>query len=113
MTTTLEIIRTVLENTDYKPRAYSGRYMHGKQCMGITCDTDAARLITTIMRGVVDELDGDDEAFDKMRDIIEAIDNPNTEAMGRSVIVYWPNIDWNEWEESEEESQDESDDEES
>lgn len=47
---------------------YSGRCMYGKTCLGITCDDPADTIADAGVKGA------------------------RTDNMGRSWIVYWPNI---------------------
>jgi hypothetical protein len=74
----------ILENAGFEPRSYSGRGMSGRQCVGVTVpDVKAAYGL------LIRECDyGSDAA-----DLIDAAREDN---MGRSFILYWPRVAWEE-----------------
>jgi hypothetical protein len=78
-------LKRIIVSAGYEARSYSGRGMYGKECVGVTCDNQADLL------------------FDMMdhasRTQIKQLKGCMTDSMGRSIIVYWPNIEWSEDEE--------------
>ncbi len=73
------------------PRSYSGRGMYGKKCVGIVTD-DPSDCVLAIVRELMDDC-GD---IDELRDLVGYLDNSSQDSMGRSAIVYWPRIEWQE-----------------
>lgn len=70
-----------LESLDYKPRAYSGRGMMGRECVGIVVPS----AVIAAWR-IAAELIGVDSAY--------VILNPRWDSMGRDEILYWPSVEW-------------------
>lgn len=68
-------------------RSYSGRGMYGEQCLGITC-AQPERVICTLF-SVALEMDWERE---DLQSLAEALQESCTDSMGRSAIVYFPDI---------------------
>lgn len=63
-------------------RSYSGRGMYGRQCVAISGDSiDPFHLALMI-------------AAHRYDFSIYDIPLPDTDSLGRGVVVYWPQIDW-------------------
>lgn len=61
-----------LDNAGYDHRAYSGRAMYGKQCVGVNLENDI-------------------DLWRLARDLIDLeIGPPKTDSMGLGIIAYWP-----------------------
>jgi hypothetical protein len=75
-----EFLEDNATDCSYTVRAYSGRSMYGKECIGIDCE-DA---ITTIAQLAFQA--GQDD-FTKFQDMIDSM---RVDSMGRGSIVYWP-----------------------
>jgi hypothetical protein len=71
---------------NYRP--YSGRGMYGKQCLGIT-HNQPERVICTLF-SVALEMDWERE---DLQTLAEALQESRTDSMGRSAIVYFPDIE--------------------
>lgn len=101
-------ILDAVENSGYDVqfRNYSGRAMYGKQCVGIVGEM---KVLLRVIKDVITEdsievfqeavhAEGDEEfaAADKHHDehlnLIRAILNFQTDSMGLDMILYWPNI---------------------
>lgn len=73
-----------------EPRAYSGRSMFGRTCVGVELDaraghTNLCHLGAAIMCfGFVDGLDEDPD------ELIKVLSTTTTDELGRGLIVYWP-----------------------
>jgi len=81
MSTTEEFIEA-LEDAGYEWRAYSGRAMYGKQCVGVV-------------------LKGDFDLWHLARNLRDInVEAPRTDSMGHNIIVYWPRYEINEAEAS-------------
>lgn len=92
-------LRKLLENTELYIRSYSGRFMYGKNCVGITTDNPVDCVLDIVSEYIAlsdDDrqvyLDGD-TSF-SLGDLIDALKDNRQDSMGRSQIIYWPNIDW-------------------
>lgn len=75
-------------NGRYSPRAYSGRGMMGEECVAVDLDS-AAELVALGMWLGGNGGDGDDEDFDP-----NDAAYPETDSMGRGIVVYWRNAKW-------------------
>lgn len=78
--------------------SYSGRGMYGKRCIGITTDS-----ISDTLKEVKDNIefygsdDEDDSDYaDFFSDCMDHIFEFETDNMGLSTIIYWPNIEFKE-----------------
>lgn len=60
-----------LEEAGYDPLPYSGRHMHGAECVSVAVDTrDSGTL----------------------RDIVGSV--PTHDTLGRHFVAYWPRLSW-------------------
>ena len=81
-----EALIDALEEAGCAPRAYSGRFMYGAQCVAFRTDDlyrDIAAIAVTLMTR---EVDGDA--------IIELFGGLRSDHLGRSTIAYFPHIAW-------------------
>ena len=90
-------------------RSYSGRGMYGKSCLGFetTRSQSAIRATAEIVGNLAEtcEYDGDLE----LSDFLEFFGDVREDSMGLGMIIYFPEISWDEnWEESELEEDDEN-----
>ena len=80
-------------------RAYSGRAMYGKSCLGIVTDTPT-RAIFTLATNLADM--EENELLTMLRDAPSREDS-----MGRQVVVYFPSLEVDEEDEHEEDEDEE------
>jgi hypothetical protein len=78
---TYERLEELLEFFDAKN--YSGRGMHGRQCLSVT--TEGGQLAFQLMEDIVTECADSGE-------VAEMYDGVRTDDMGLSVVLYWPNV---------------------
>ena len=76
----------LIERAGFKPRSYSGRFMYGKQCVGVVVSGlgEAMRLGAGIVGAGPTAEERQDMARLSVRE-----DN-----MGRDMIVYYPDVAW-------------------
>lgn len=88
-----ELIKEFCEESDYELyENYSGRFMYGRQCIGIVTDAGPLGLMYDLTAYIFENLDEDDfEMYNQ--DIREFIGNASMDHMGLSMIVYFPNIE--------------------
>jgi hypothetical protein len=94
-------------------RSYSGRGMFGRNCVGITgtlsdCQAVVAGALTAAMEDLftssIDTDDSDREAYNKRDQVATLIDQLTKfswDNMGYDVVLYFPNLKWEEVEEEE------------
>lgn len=80
-------IELINDYTEYEPRSYSGRGMHGKECVGITCDNPNEVILDIIQAQAENDPTEVSELIDMLR-------KSSQDSMGRSSIIYWPKIAW-------------------
>lgn len=73
-------MQELLEAAELKTRAYSGRYMYGKDCLGVDVDG-----IGTLLLAVAEFVTDDNRA-----EILETLRGTRSDAMGLGTIVYFP-----------------------
>ena len=70
---------------------YSGRKMYGKTCLGFT--TDSPLVLHGAICAILAEQERDADNEDEIYEGICWYDlSPNTDSMGRSSILYYPNV---------------------
>lgn len=73
---------------DAKVRSYSGRGMHGKECVGLVSNDDGFQSVVAEMVRT-----GVDEDFD-MEEVADVISSARTDSMGIGIVIYWPKNEW-------------------
>ncbi len=81
-----------IEDAGYEARSYTGRGMGSKECVGITHDESAVKVICDIIHAAVNYQD--DDSLETVQDLCESLRNASEDSMGLSSIVYWPRITW-------------------
>lgn len=69
---------------------YSGRGMNGRTCVGYV-GSDPIMFSFRLAVTLAEQINDPAELFD-VEDMLERMDPPFTDSMGRSTIYYWPNI---------------------
>lgn len=87
------------ENAGSSVQSYSGRGMYGKVCLGVSCDNAITTLLEAIS-GFVENCGSDQDEMDKVFEFVQLLKNPKTDSLGRGQILYFPNIKWEENDES-------------
>jgi len=95
MNTSKHSLQTILENvsdeaSDVQLRSYSGRGMHGKKCLAVTGATVGELMAAIIMQLVC--FKGDHY------EVAEAIENHQTDSLGRGIVIYFPGVEYLPWE---------------
>lgn len=94
MIETNTIGQTIVDYADsmgYPVRAdYSGRGMHGEQCLGIVVQVPLAEMVA-ITAVVLENMQHEDDSIDAW-DIVDVLEDVRTDNMGRNTILYWPLI---------------------
>mgnify|MGYP001252642370 CR=1 FL=1 len=100
-------VKEALSESDFRIREYSGRFMYGKQCLGIECDqyhTEYEAIACLI------EAMPEDRHREK-RALADMIAGARSDSLGLGTILYFPSIRWtDEWEESDEDTDSDDDD---
>ena len=80
-----------LEQAGYKPRAYSGRGMYDKYCLGVTTDDSPMYIAGRVMCTVLPELQPEEAST-----LMHAFNGHRSDSLGLSRIHYFPQIPWDE-----------------
>lgn len=75
----------LLQSEGFEPRAYSGRNMYGKLCVGFTCDY-GKEIRSIVQLLFVAEAEGIFE------EAVKVLAKTKTDSLGLSVIVYFPDV---------------------
>jgi hypothetical protein len=86
-----ERVRELFEDAQYETRSYSGRCMYGENCLAVY--TDSASEAVTVILDVVQACAENGSAEDVL-ELVAKLRGSRTDSMGRSVVVYWPDISW-------------------
>ena len=79
---------------------YSGRGMYGRNCVGITgSETGCMKLIAEVIKGAREELktvqlgSSEYEGDTLFGELVDTLLNYDRDSMGRSIILYWPQLE--------------------
>lgn len=91
-----KILMDSLHSCGYEPRSYSGRGMYGRKCLAVSddCPTDV------IVNVAVDMLENFDSG--EAIEVLESLRGACQDSLGMSMVIYWPNLDWELFEDQEE-----------
>lgn len=95
MPITPEQMIEALRDCRLRPRAYSGRGMYGRYCVGVTTDGPFEVGVTLGAHFCLNGIAPDE------------IPGPSTDSMGQSTILYWPGLKWPEGMKDDEDEDDE------
>lgn len=96
------IFKEAIEDAGYSVRSYSGRGMYGKSCLGFETSRgqSAVRATAEIMGTLSDICQYEDDL--EISDFVEMFGDVEEDSMGLGMIIYFPDISWDEeWTESE------------
>lgn len=77
MNVTQRLVRVLSDLADFNVRAYSGRFMFGKECLAVSC-----RCHTDLIMLLAEE---DPE-------LLKTLGKPTLDDLGKGVICYWPQV---------------------
>jgi hypothetical protein len=60
--------------------------MYGRKCVGFTVDENELKIVAEIVGFTDDE--------SERHDLVSVFSRAKTDSMGRSTIIYFPNIEW-------------------
>lgn len=93
-----EFIEFVEDHTDYVPRSYSGRGMYGKRCVSITSNNPGDVILDILQVQAEIEPEAVSGMIGLLRGSVQ-------DSMGRSAVIYWPDIEWPEGREERDEDE--------
>ena len=85
-----ELIMRAARQADLDLRSYSGRGMGGAECIAVTSSQPVQRIVCMIIRGSR-EITRSESDLDA---ILEALEDAQTDSMGRDRVLYWPSLPW-------------------
>lgn len=86
---TKRFIELIEQNTEYKARSYSGRYMYGEECVGFSCDS-----VGMFMLDMDDVLEQGSFKTGEKTEFKKALKNYRSDQLGRRMIIYFKDIKW-------------------
>ncbi len=93
----LELFREVeVQNDDHQVRSYSGRGMFGRSCVGVDTN-DVFGFIADVL-----EIAQPGDVYS----LSQVLRNSRQDSMGRSSIIYWPDLPYTEEGDEDEEGED-------
>lgn len=84
----LSSLEDIIEGVDIRTD-YSGRFMFGKNCIGITHDKNDEITVAMAVKDIINDLDAPEDEKDWL---IQQISRPSHDNMGLSVISYYPQL---------------------
>lgn len=99
-------VKEALSESGFRIREYSGRFMYGRRCVGIECDTHHTEYeaIACLIEAMPED------RHREKRALADMIAGARSDSLGLGTILYFPSIRWtDEWEESDEDTDSEDD----
>ena len=90
-----ETLKTMIEDAGYHPYSYSGRGMYGAKCIGVTL-SEFKHLSDIILQ------------CNDVAAAADLIDTVSHDSMGRDMVFYWEEIEWENIEEELDETEEEA-----
>lgn len=82
-----EFVEFIRDYTEYEPAKYSGRGMYGRQCVSITHDSPEDVILDILQAKA-------ENAPEEVSQMIDMLRGSSQDSMGRSSVIYWPNVKW-------------------
>ena len=80
-----------LKEMNLDPKPYSGRYMYGKQCVGVSVP-DAVRLAMLIAAYIQEhETSGNGDITEEVMVLSQGT---RIDTIGMGYLLYWPDVKW-------------------
>ncbi len=87
----------LIEESNYTPQSYSGRGMLEKYCLGVIIEhSDPSKVLTDLILDQCQFCGNEADQLGKVQWLCENLADMRSDSMGRDMIVYWPNIRWEE-----------------
>lgn len=80
-----------LIESEQNVRAYSGRGMYGKSCVGIVTD-DLGEAVACVMDWAIEQVNDSSESPEHLDTLRQRLRSMSTDSMGRDMIVYFPRL---------------------
>lgn len=78
----MHVLQAILSN-EFTCRSYSGRNMYGETCLAVEVDSSVGAIVALIVSETTDE---------NRDDLVEAMQELRTDAMGMGQVAYFPGI---------------------
>lgn len=105
-------LKQIVEDAGYSPRSYSGRGMHGRKCLSVNLDRDESELdmMLDIAESIQAYVETEDEGLE-LEDVTAYFKGAKSDSMGLGSVIYFPDIDWEEFEDIDNDDFDDDEDE--
>lgn len=89
-------LQQCLEDAGYECRSYSGRGMYGKECLAVVTSDHPMTVTANCFSELLSDLDDEDiEAWvNKYNDLVSQLHRVSEDNMGRSMVYYWPGVEF-------------------
>lgn len=84
-------LQTLIEDAGMLPRSYSGRGMHGHECLAIDCDSSKVLFNLAFLLDAA-RLHPCGALQDDITILADAMRRACTEEIGLGTVIYWPRI---------------------
>lgn len=110
-----QITNTAVMN-DFEPQQYSGRGMYSRTCLGISGDRESimevvAEIATQLMEDTfnkaVERGEGAEHVNMQNQQSVRTLLGFKMDSLGHNVIMYWPDIEWEDLHSEEEDDESE------
>lgn len=85
-------LQELLEQCGYETCSHAGRYIEGKECLGVIFDGNPTSMLADIIVDCLDVADEDDQKT--ILECAKAFKNMRTEHLGRDTYIYFPSIEY-------------------
>lgn len=82
----------LVEDAGYEPRGYSGRFMFGLECLGVSLERDTTPM--AFFADLLEQVAAVGELEDQLAELSFMMRETRTDQLGLGTIVYWPEIEF-------------------
>jgi hypothetical protein len=100
-------LQQIVEDAGFETQSYSGRGMFGRKCLSFNLDRDDNEFdaFLSIAESIQSYVESHDDGFE-LKDITSYFMGAKSDSMGLGMVVYFPEIDWEDSEDQEEDEED-------
>ena len=97
-------LKQIVEDAGFDARSYSGRGMYGLKCLSFNLEREENEFdaILSIAESAQSYVESSDDGFE-LEDVTAYFMGAKSDSMGLGVVVYFPNLIWEDFEDAEDE----------
>ncbi len=100
-------LQEIVEDAGFETQSYSGRGMHGRKCLSFNLESGENEFdaFLSIAESIQSYVESHDDGLE-LEDITSYFMGAKSDSMGLGVVIYFPEINWEDSEDQEEDEED-------